>query len=165
MATKKNASKSIETKKENVSMKEEKKVPELPMCGDGGGLRANKGRNFLPGHDAKLASMLQKVADGRMAQEDLPSLVKVRIADGSLQKLSAKFSTMALPGAKEETHLISVSVRVRVPAGAGVEAAREAVTGRLELRTMKVEALATFAEEVIARTEEELANEAALNAS
>ena len=158
---KKNASKSVGIKKEGVSMKEEKKVTELPMCGDGCGLRANKGRSFLPGHDAKLASMLQKVADGRMAQEDLPSLVKARIADGSLQKLSAKFSTMSIPGAKEETHEVTLTVRVRVPAGAGVEAAREAVAGRLELRTMET----SFVEKVTAKTDEELADAAALNAS
>ena len=40
----------------------------LPMCGDGCGERvANKGRIFLSGHDAKLHSILQKVANGEAA--------------------------------------------------------------------------------------------------
>ena len=107
--------------------------PNLPMCGDGCGRNAAKGRSFLPGHDAKLASMLQQVADGAKAGEDLPVLV--------IKRLQGKL--ISLPVAKVEIHEIMVAVKVSVAKGSGRKAASEAVLARLALRTMTATMLAT----------------------
>ena len=115
----------------------------LPLCGDGCGKEAAKGRRFLPGHDARLASLLQSVADGRTAPEDMPALVQADL----------KAKRVKLPQAKLETHEIYVSVLVTQEKGAGVRAAERAVTGRLALRSMHSQVLAADSESMRAVAE------------
>ena len=56
----------------------------LPLCGDGCGEYAKPGRRFLPGHDAKLHSLLLKIANGHIHLEQAPPLVQERLASGML---------------------------------------------------------------------------------
>ena len=100
----------------------------LPMCGDGCSRQAAKGRIFLPGHDAKLAAMMQRIADGIDSIEDAPKLVQGRIKSGEY----------LLPSAKWETHEVTVTVRVRVAKGEGIIAAKELIQGRLAIRSISI---------------------------
>ena len=52
-------------------------------CQCGCGLIAHSGRNFLQGHDAKLASMIRKLDAGKLKLGELPDSVQQLIADDS----------------------------------------------------------------------------------
>ena len=91
------------------SKPETKRVP----CGDGCGELAAPKRSFLPGHDAKRLAMTQAVADGRMAQSELPALLRSELAAGTLR----------LPDAKMRVIRLRVTVSVPVAAEQGEEEA------------------------------------------
>lgn len=64
---------------------------EAGPCLDGCGMMANPGRNFLPGHDAKLKSYLLKVDNGDPSVGDVPASVKDKLKD----LFNGKFAHMA----------------------------------------------------------------------
>lgn len=86
--TSRNSSENKETtmqKNDTKKTNDDAKTTPRNACQDGCGAVANAGKRFLPGHDAKQASMLQKVADGETKLEDLPQMLQDRLADGRLQ--------------------------------------------------------------------------------
>lgn len=80
----------------------------LPLCWDGCGTQTSgKNRRFLSGHDARLASLLQRVSDGEVAPDTLPALVRFRLDTGEI----------ALPAAKRQTVTVTVTATVTVATG------------------------------------------------
>lgn len=88
--------------------------PELPFCGDGCGARARKGRTFLPGHDAKLHSLLQKVANG---EAELPKALKGKVS---------------LPEANMRTVYLTVQMKVVVPKDEQIQETMERIHKALD---------------------------------
>ena len=78
-------------------------------CADGCGAMAKTGSSYLPGHDAKLDSMLQRYADGEL--EKLPELVELNLSRGIGK---------TLPSPRYQ--LVDLTIKVRVRIAADVEA-------------------------------------------
>ncbi len=79
----------------------------LEFCWDGCGELASKGKHYKPGHDAKLNSLLQKVADGEVEAKDVPAIVAARLKKNELR----------LPDARWQTVELRPVVKARVPVG------------------------------------------------
>ncbi len=108
-------------------------------CEDGCGATANPGRRFLPGHDAKLASLLQRAADGEMAKATLPKLVRDNLSSGRENLPAPRFQSVDMV----------VVVKVRVPAGEAqpITAAATVLHTRLNVRTVAIVAIGPPAKE------------------
>ena len=113
-------------------------------CSDGCGSIAKVGSYYLPGHDAKLDSMLQRYADGDLAE--LPALVVANLAKG-------KGKTM--PAARYAMVEVMVLVKVRVAADSG-DAKLDASTvlhKRLNVKAVEIAELKTLKSGDIAKIE------------
>jgi len=83
-----------------------KNLQEAGPCMDGCGAMAKAGSSYLPGHDAKLDSMLQRYADGELAE--LPALVEANLA-------AHRGKTMPAP--RFQMVELRVTLKVRIAAG------------------------------------------------
>jgi hypothetical protein len=100
-----------------------------PMpCLDGCGILAKAGSSYLPGHDAKLASMLQKFSDGLITE--LPALVKTLI----------KTKKVVVPAPRFLTVELRVTILVQVPADttSKVVDAKLVVEKRLDVKAVTI---------------------------
>ena len=111
-------------------------------CADGCGEVAKVGSYYLPGHDAKLDSMLQRHVDGDFPE--LPALVVKNLAAGRGK---------SLPAPRYAIVEVALLVRVRVAADTG-DAKLEATTTlhkRLNVKAIEVADLQTLKTGDIAR--------------
>ena len=102
-------------------------------CMDGCGAMAKAGSSYLPGHDAKLDSMLQRFADGELTE--LPELVTANLAAKIGKTLPAPRYTMV-----EMT--VKVKGRVSLAVEAPLAEATTVLHKRLNVKAVTVDGIA-----------------------
>ena len=101
-------------------------------CMDGCGSLAKAGSSYLPGHDAKLDSMLQRYADGEITE--LPALV--------VENLAAHVGkTMPAPRFRMVELKVTLKVRIAADTASPLAEAKTIVHKRLNVRAVQVDAI------------------------